>query len=152
MDHEFELAFNLLDEAAGRIHDQQYGLTGILLHNHEPILLTTTHHYSRETGHHLVLLAHDDHGLMAAIEATAPDLDTEPLARIVKVRAGELTFHQIPGTWSYRASGLGHTYILTAGVGDEPMWTLAIDDTAALAYDHLDDAISAVLDAALLAA
>ena len=29
-------------------------------------------------GHHLVLLAHDDHGLMAAIEATAPDLDTDP--------------------------------------------------------------------------
>ena len=27
MDHEFELAFNLLDEAAGRIQEQQYGIT-----------------------------------------------------------------------------------------------------------------------------
>ena len=40
MDHEFELAFNLLDEAAGRIQTQQYGITRILFHNHGDILLT----------------------------------------------------------------------------------------------------------------
>ena len=72
MDHEFELAFNLLDEAAGRIQTQQYGITRLLFHNHGDILLTTVHDYSRESGHLLVLLANDDHGLMAAVEATAP--------------------------------------------------------------------------------
>jgi hypothetical protein len=93
MDHEFELAFNLLDEAAGRIQDQQYGITRILFHNHGPILLTTVHEYTHETGHHLVLLANDDHGQMVAVEATAPDLEAAPVTRILKVRAGDLTFH-----------------------------------------------------------
>ena len=88
MDHEFDLAFNLLDEAAGRIQQQQYGITPILFHNHGDILLTTVHDYTRDTGHHLVLLAADDHGQMAAIETTAPDLDTAPRTRILKVRAG----------------------------------------------------------------
>jgi len=41
---------------------------------------------------------------MAAIEATAPDLDTAPRTRILKVRADDLTFHAVPGTWTYRAS------------------------------------------------
>jgi hypothetical protein len=98
-------------------------------------------------GHHLVLLAADDYGLLAAVEATAPDLETEPATRIVKVRAGELTFHGIPGTWSYRTRHAGHTCTLTAGVGDEPMWTLGIDDQAPVAHDAIDDAIAAVAGA-----
>ena len=96
MDHEFELAFNLLDEAAGRIQEQQYGITRILFHNHGKILLTTVHDYTPEDGHRLVLLANDDHGQMAAVEATAPDLDTTPATRILKVRAGDITFHAVP--------------------------------------------------------
>jgi len=144
MDHEFELAFNLLDEAAGRIQEQQYGITRILFHNHGPILLTTVHDYTPETGHRLVLLATDDHGQMAAVEATAPDLEATPHTRILKVRAGDGTFHAVPGTWSYRATGSGHTYTLTAGV--EPMWTLAIDQAAPVAYDDLDDAIADALN------
>ena len=147
MDHEFELAFNLLDEAAGRIQQQQYGITRILFHNHGDILLTTVHEYSRGTGHKLVLLASDDHGQMAAVEATAPDLNTTPKTRILKVRAGDdLTFHSVPGTWSYRASRGGHTYTLTAGVGDEPIWTAAIDHAPTVAYDALDDAVNALLE------
>jgi hypothetical protein len=146
MDHEFELAFNLLDEAAGRIQEQQYGITRILFHNHGKILLTTVHDYTPETGHRLVLLANDDHGQMAAVEATTPDLDTTPATRILKVRAGDLTFHAVPGTWSYRASGSRHTYTLTTVVGAEPMWTLATDQNAADAYDDLDDAIAAALN------
>jgi hypothetical protein len=146
MDHEFDLAFTLLDEAADRIGHQQYGTTRILFHDYGPILLTTTHRYSRDEGHHLVLLAGDDYGLLAAVEATAPDLDTEPATRIVKIRAGEFNFHAVPGTWSYRTCTDAHTYTLTAGVGDEPMWTLAIDDQAAVAYDALDDAVGVVTD------
>lgn len=145
MDHDFELAFNLLDEAAWRIQEQQYGLTRILFHNHGDIALTTLHDYTRATGHHLVLLANDEHGQAAAIEATAADLDAQPHARIIKVRAGDLHFHAIPGTWSFRATAGGHTYTLSAGIGDQAMWTAAIDDHAT-EYDDLDDAISALLD------
>jgi hypothetical protein len=46
------------------------------------------HDYTRDTGHHLVSLASDDHGRLGAIEANAPDLDTAPRTRILKVRAG----------------------------------------------------------------
>jgi hypothetical protein len=152
MDHDFELAFNLLDEAAGRIGDQQYGITRILFHNHGPILLTTVHDYTRATGHRLVLLATDDHGQMAAVEATAPDLDSAPQTRILKVRAGDLTFHAVAGTWSYRATSGRHTYILTAATGDAPMWTVSVDQDGPVAYEDLDDAVAAVLDDALAAA
>jgi hypothetical protein len=146
MDHEFELAFNLLDEAAGRIEQQHYGITAILFHNHGDILLTTVHDYARDTGHHLVLLAADDHGPIAAIEATAPDLEAEPLTRILKVRAGELIFHGRPDDiWSYRAVAAGHTYTLTAGIGDQPMWTVTVDHGEPLTHDDLDEALSAVL-------
>jgi hypothetical protein len=143
MDHEFELAFNLVDEAAGRIQDQQYGITRVLFHNHGDIGLTTVHDYTREGGHRLVLFATDDHGQMAAVEATAPDLATEPHTRILKVRAGELTFHAVPGqAWSYRAAYAGHTYTLTAGIGDQPMWTVALDANPAIAHEDLDTALA----------
>jgi hypothetical protein len=143
MDHEFELAFNLLDEAAGRIQQQQYGITRILFHNHGDILLITVHDYTRDTGHHLVLLAADDHGQMAAIEATAPDLDADPHTRILKVRAGELIFHGRPDhIWSYRAAHAGHTYTLTARIGGQPMWTTTIDHAEPTIHDRLDDAIN----------
>ena len=145
MDHEFALAFNLLDEAAGRIQQQQYGLTRVLFHNHGDIVLTTLHDYTRESGHHLVLLATDDHGQLAAIEATAPDLDADPHTRIVKVRAGDLYFHAVADTWSFRAASNGHTYTLTAGVGGQPMWTTAVDDHAPIDHDDLDDAVNALL-------
>jgi hypothetical protein len=146
MDHEFELAFNLLDEAAGRIQHQQYGITRILFHNHGDIVLTTVHDYTPQTGHHLVLLAADDHGQMAAIEATAPDLIAEPDTRILKVRAGDLTFHATADTWIYRAAHRGHTYTLGAGIGDQPAWTITVDDHAPQHHDDLDTAIDTALD------
>lgn len=143
MDHEFELAFNLLDEAAGRLQHQQYGITRILFHSHGDIGLTTVHDYTREGGHHLVLLATDPHGQMAAVEATAADLNTAPHTRILKVRAGELTFHAIPGRdWSYRAVHAGHTYTLTAGIGDQPMWTVAVDATPPVSHEDLESALN----------
>jgi hypothetical protein len=146
MDHEFELAFNLLDGAGGRIQTQQYGITRILFHNHGDIQLTTVHDYSRETGHRLGLFANDDHGQMAAVEATAPDLATDPITRILKIRAGEVTFNAVPGTWSYPATAGGHTYTLTANVGDEPMWTTTIDHAAPVGHHALDAAIGSLLE------
>lgn len=146
MDHEFELAFNLLDEAAGRIQQQQYGITRILYHNHGDILLTTVHDHTPDTGHRLVLLAADDHGQMVAVEATAPDLAAEPDTRILKVRAGDMTFHTTPDTWTYRAAHRGHTYTLTAGIGDQPAWTITVDGGTAQHHDDLDTAIDTVLN------
>lgn len=155
MDHEFELAFNmelafdLIDEAGGRIQQQQYGVTRILSHNHgDDITLTTVHNYTRETGHHLVLIAADEHGPVATVEATAPDLDADPRTRIVKVRGGELTFHTIARTWSYRARAAGHTYTLTAEEPadlDAPLWTTTVDNGAPLAHHDLDAAVEALL-------
>ncbi|EFG75721.1 hypothetical protein HMPREF0591_4372 [Mycobacterium parascrofulaceum ATCC BAA-614] len=146
MDHEFELAFNLLDEAAGRIQQQQYGITRIVFHNHGDIVLTTVHDYTPETGHRLVLLADDDHGQMAAVEATAADLNAEPQTRILKVRAGDMTFHATADSWSYRAAHAGHTYILAAAIGDQPMWTVTVDAGVPAQYQDLDVALGAVLD------
>ncbi|OSC19878.1 hypothetical protein B8W69_29115 [Mycobacterium vulneris] len=153
MDHEFELAFNLVDEAAGRIQHQQYGITRILFHNHGDIGLTTVHDYTSEAGHRLVLIATDTHGQMAAIEGTAPDLNTEPHTRILKVRAGDLTFHAIPGCdWSYRATHAGHAYTLTAGIGEQPMWTVTLDANPPLAHQDLEAALADIAAAHLVAA
>lgn len=146
MDHEFELAFNLLDEAAGRIQQQQYGITRILHHNHGDIVLTTVHHYTPEAGHHLVLLAADDHGQMVTVEATAPDLAAEPDTRILKVRAGDMTFHAVPDIWTYRAAHRGHTYILAAGIGDQPAWTVTVNGSAPAHYEDLDAALDSLMD------
>ena len=66
--NEFELAFNLLHEAAGRMEEQHYGSTEIRLHNHGPIRLTSLHHYIPGQHHTLTLLAYDNHGLMAAVK------------------------------------------------------------------------------------
>lgn len=150
MDHAFELAFNLCDEAAGRIQDQQYGITRILAHDHGDVLLTTVHHYTVATKHHLILLAHDDHGLLAAIEATAKHLESQPCARIVKVRAGDLTFHaDTDEPWSYRATRGTDTYTLTAVIPEhheDPMWTTQINDAEPFDFDDLDQAVSELLD------
>lgn len=150
MDHAFELAFNLCDEAAGRIQDQQYGTTRILFHNHGDVALTTVHQYTLATKHHLVLLAHDDHGQMAAIEVTANHLESKPSARIVKVRAGDLTFHALPDEpWSYRATHGTDTYTLTAVIPehlDDPMWTTQINDEEPFDFDDLDQAVTELLD------
>lgn len=45
-----------------------------------------------------------------------------------------------------RASHHGHTYTLTAGIGDQPLWTITIDDGAPMHYDDLDAAIDTILD------
>lgn len=150
MDHEFELAFNLCDEAAGRIQNQQYGITRILAHNHGPIQLSTVHAYTRETGHHLILLAHDHHGdLMAAVEVTAAHLHDTPNVFITRVRAGDLIFHADPHhQWTYRATRGTDTYTLTALIpheADDPMWTTQFNDDDVTDWDDLDDALDTLL-------
>jgi hypothetical protein len=156
MDHEFDLAFEVLDTAADRLQMQQYRHTTIEFHNHgDDLTLTTVHTYTRSSGHRLTLLAHytDTGALAAAVEATAVDLEAEPDLRIIKV-AADLMFHTIPGSWSFRAKG-HHTYTITAGVGDEPMWTLHMTTTLAgqlTATDTIADLIDHVLTTQAIAA
>lgn len=150
MDHEFDLAFELLDTAADLLQQQQYGHTTIAFHNHgEDLTLTTCHSYTQTAGHSLALLAHysDTGELAAAVHATAPDLETEPDLRIVKVTAADLMFHAVPGTWAFRAKGQ-HTYTITAGIGDEPMWTLNTHTTnggAITATDNITELVDHIL-------
>jgi hypothetical protein len=46
MSHDFDIAFNLLDEAAQRLQDRRYGTHRITEHNQGPILLTSVHRYT----------------------------------------------------------------------------------------------------------
>ena len=149
MDHEFDLAFELLDTAIERLQLQQYGATTIECHNHgDDLILTSRHTYASSTGHTLTLLAtyKEDRTTAAAVEITAPDLDTTPHMRIVKVYAADLMFHAIPGTWTFRAHG-HHRYTITAGTGDEPLWTLATHTGPATPSDNIAELIDQVLTA-----
>lgn len=150
MDHEFDLAFELLDTAADLLQQQQYGHTTIEFHNHgDDLTLSTIHCYNRTAGHTLTLLAHytETGELAAAVVATAADLEADPDLRIVKVTAADLMFHAVPGTWSFRAKG-HHTYTITAGIGDEPLWTLNIHTAtgnAATATDNITELVEHIL-------
>lgn len=143
MSHEFDTAFNLLDEAAHRLLDRRYGTHRITGHAQGPILLTSVHRYTRHNGHHLTLFAADRRGQMAVVEAAAPNLRSEPALRIRTVRAAHLTFHAAGEDWTFRAQGR-HTYTLSAHIGDSA-WSLTIDDEPATCHEHLDIAIRHVL-------
>jgi hypothetical protein len=73
-------------------------------------------------------------------------VDTVPTSSAPTVLNAGLTFYAVPGTWSYRATTADHTYTLTIGVGDEPMWTTTIDHADPVVHDTLDDAVSALLE------
>ena len=147
MDHEFDLAFELLDTAIHQLQLQQYGATTIECHNHgDDLILTSRHTYASSTGHTLTLLATytNDGATAAAVEITAPDLNTTPHMRIVKVYAADLMFHAIPGTWTFRAQGQ-HRYTITAGTGDEPLWTLATHTGPATPSNNIAELVDQVL-------
>ncbi|MEE6140588.1 hypothetical protein SKC41_30290 [Mycobacterium sp. 050128] len=149
MDHEFELAFELLDTAIELLQHQQYGNTTIEAHNHgDDLILTSRHTYSSSAGHKLTLLAtyKADQMTAAAVEITAPDLDTTPHMRIVKVYAADLMFHAGPGDWIFRAQGR-HRYTITAGIGDEPLWSLATDTGTTTPSNNIAELVDQILTA-----
>lgn len=150
MDHEFDLAFELLDTAIEFLHQQHYGtIIATQCHNHgDDLLLTSRHTYSNKTGHKLAVVAtyKDTGSLAAGVELTAPDLNTDPTLRITKIAAADLMFHTIPGTWSWRAKG-HHTYTITAGIGDASLWTLHADTGAPVPSDDITALIEEILSA-----
>jgi hypothetical protein len=147
MDHQFELAFDLLEIAAEQLLDRDY--TPVTRTTYYGLLtLITRHRYTPTGGHVLSVLAYDDGAVQAAVVATTDhDGDANPHTRIIKVRAGDLMFHAVPGTWAFRARA-SHTYTLTAEIGTDPVWTLRVDNEEPVAYHDLDDAIAEVLTTA----
>lgn len=149
MDHDIDLAFNLIDDAAWAIQQQQYGIS--TAHDHslgDRVELITAHRYNRAGGHVLTVLARSEWGARAALEVTAPDLDSAPRVRIVRMRVGDLMFHAVPGVeWTWRARG-EHTYVLSTAAG-ESQWTLTVDDGAPVGFDNPEAAAARVLDGEL---
>ncbi|WP_071288307.1 hypothetical protein [Mycolicibacterium llatzerense] len=141
MNHEFDLAFILLDEAAERLHPGRAGARRLPAADHGRLPLTTICRYRRDGGLWLHLAAFDDHELLATVEATAPDAHTEPECRIITVRAGHLLFVGT-GNWTFRADG-EHRYTLTADTGTDT-WTLTVDHLAPTTYPTVDTAIAAL--------
>lgn len=142
MTHEFDLAFILLDEAAERLHPARDGARRLPTTDHGRFPLTTIYRYRRDDGLWLHLAAFDDHGLLATVEATAPDEHTAPQYRIVTVRAGHLLFLGTDN-WTFRADG-EHHYTLTADTGSDT-WTLAVDHLTPITYPTVDAAIDTIL-------
>lgn len=73
-------------------------------------------------------------------------VDTVPTSTAPTVLTAGLTFHAVPGTWSYRATTADHTYTLTIGGRDEPRWTTTIDHADPVVHDTLEDAVSTLLE------
>ena len=95
--------------------------------------------------------AHGDHTgsnefFGTAVEIIAPDLETTPHMRIVKVYAADLMFHAIAGTWTFRAHG-HHRYTITAGTGDQPLWTLATHTGITTASNNIAELVDHILTA-----
>ena len=130
-----------------RIQEQQYGITRIPFHNHGDIALTTVHDYTPRPGTTWFCSPSTTTAKWSPIEATAPDLNTEPRhPHPQSPRRGAHLPRRPRQPWTYRAAHAGHTYTLTAGIGDQPTWTVTVDDRTPKHYDDLDDALSTVLD------
>ncbi|MGD9620599.1 MAG: hypothetical protein AB7G47_10175 [Mycolicibacterium sp.] len=149
MDHDIDLAFNLVYDAAWAIQEQQYGISTVHLHHQgDDVELVIAHRYSRAGGHVLTVLARCEWGARAALEVTADDLDSVPRVRIVRMRVGDLMFHAVPGAeWTWRAHG-EHTYVLSTAAG-ESQWTLTVDDEVMVGFDNPNAAAARVLDGEL---
>ncbi|TXI53495.1 hypothetical protein [Mycolicibacterium mageritense] len=142
-DHEFDLAFHLLDDAVHRMHTRRYGTTRIADHDFGSVLLTSVHRYTRAAGHHLTLFAADSRGQMAVVDVRAESLRSEPSLHIRSVRAAHLSFRADPDTCTFRARG-HHHYTLSTETGCAA-WSLTIDDQPTTTHGSIDAAITEVL-------
>lgn len=90
MEHQFELAFELLDIAAEQLVNDEYDRTELTKTTYYGLYtIINRHRYSRTGGHVLTVLAYEDDELQAAVEATTDHDQDEPHTRIVK--SGQVT-------------------------------------------------------------
>ncbi|MBN3459745.1 hypothetical protein JNN96_37575 [Mycobacterium sp. DSM 3803] len=144
MDHQFELAFDLLDIAAEQLVNDEYDRTELTKTTYYGLYtIINRHRYSRTGGHILTVLAYDHDELQAAVEATTEHDQDEPHTRIVKVRAGDHLLHATQ-EWTFRTQP-NHT--LTAEVAGDQLWTVRAAGVTT-AHDDLDEAVSQLLAAA----
>ncbi|MCV7200597.1 hypothetical protein H7J71_01040 [Mycolicibacterium peregrinum] len=144
MEHQFELAFELLDIAAEQLVNDEYDPTELTNTTYYGLYtIINRHRNSRTGGHVLTVLAYDHDELQAAVEATTNHDHDQPHTRIVKVRAGDQMLHATQ-QWTFRAHP-NHT--LTAQVGGEQLWTVQAGEITT-EHDDLDAAVSQLLAAA----
>lgn len=144
MEHQFELAFELLDIAAEQLVNDEYDRTELTKTTYYGLYtIINRHRYSRTGGHVLTVLAYDHDELQAAVEATTDQDQDEPQARIVKVRAGDQMLHATQ-EWTFRTQP---NRTLIAEVGAEQLWTVHAGGVTT-AHDDLDAAVNQLLAAA----
>ena len=144
MEHQFELAFELLDIAAEQLVNDEYDRTELTKTTYYGLYtIINRHHDSRTGGHVLTLLAYDHDELQAAVEATTDHDHDQPHTRIVKVRAGDQMLHATQ-EWTFRTQP-NHT--LTAEVAGDQLWTVHAAGVTTT-HDDLDEAVNQLLSAA----
>lgn len=146
--HSFDVAAALVDQAIERLATREYGITRILFHEFGDTVLNANH-TAHDTGHTVKMWAYDDHGILAAAEASAPHVGGTPEARIVTFRAGHLTFGVIdtpnPVETTFFARGHRGVYALHAHIGSSA-WTLDVDDHDPQRFTTLDEALHHIVD------
>lgn len=141
MEHQFELAFELLDIAAEQLVNDEYDHTELTKTTYYGLYtIVNRHRYNRTGGHVLTVLAYDHDELQAAVEATTDHDHDEPHTRIVKVRAGDQMLHATQ-EWTFRAHP---NHALTAEVGGEQLWTVHSGEVTT-AHNDLDEAVKQLL-------
>jgi hypothetical protein len=145
--HTFDVAAALVDQAIDRLASREYGISIIAFHEFGDIALNANH-TRHDTGHTVKMWAYDDHGIVAAAEASAPHVGGTPEARIVNFRAAHLIFGVIdtdsPIETVFFARGRRGTYQLDAHVGSSA-WTLSVDDEQPQRFETLDDALAHIV-------
>jgi hypothetical protein len=145
--HTFDVAAALLDQAIERLATRDYGITRILWHEFGECVLNANH-TRHDTGHTVKMWAYDEHGVLAAAEASAPHVGGTPQGRIVNFRAAHLTFGVIdtdsPLDTVFFARGRRGAYQLDAHPGSSA-WTLSLGDEQPRRFDTLDDAVTHIV-------
>jgi hypothetical protein len=145
-DHTFDLAAALVDTALTRLATPQYGTTHILFHEFGQFPLTASHTV-HDTGHTVRITAYDDHGVLAAAQAHATNIDETPTGRIVLFRAGHLRFIATATAGDDKTTFLAqgaHPYLLTATAGSA-QWRVSIGDGALEHFEEIAQALDYIL-------
>jgi hypothetical protein len=145
-DHTFDLAAALVDTALTRLATPQYGTTHILFHEFGQFPLTASHTL-HDDGHTVRVTAYDDHGVLAAAQAHATNIDDTPAGRIVLFRARHLRFTAIDAAsddaTTFLAQG-AHPYLLTTTAGSA-QWRVSIGDGAPAHFEEIAQALDYIL-------
>ena len=146
-EHTFDLAAALVDAAAERLASTAYGTTHIPFHDFEQFPISATHTI-HDNGHTVQVAAYDDHGIMAAAQAYAPNSTDTPTGRIIVFPAAHLTFTATNTTAAHETAFLARgqrLYMLSTAAGVN-RWRVSIGDGRPADFDTLDEAVDHIVD------